>query len=156
MEERKPLKEIFEDMLPIHIDDKGIFPHPGMGKSFGSDGLSILALAVDPEETIQTMLTGKILHKWEEFIFGIDRTTSPHAHGVPLHWKNVLTIVHYEEDKGFSYGVFAYNTKDDHDDKIVWDNHAWNAVIERELMQVAANLGEKARKEMQRRNTQKN
>ena len=153
MSKGRTLIERFEGFLPLSMDTHGIFPLPGMAFN-KKDEMDMLSLDLNPEEAIMKMLTLKIEQDWKEFIFGIDRTTKPNSFGIPLHWENVLTIIHYtdtEDGNGkFSYGVYAYNNQNDHD-VIRWDNEQWNAIIEREFHQAKLSLIKIVKDEMLRR-----
>jgi hypothetical protein len=125
----KTPEELFYDYATMSIDEKGIFPQPGIIiRADGSTEISALAL---PPMEIFKWFWREVENGADHILFGLDRHTKPNQ---GTKYRDVLTCVHYTRlPESFRVGVINYQ----HDPRIVdpmdWDNAFWQAQLSKEL-----------------------
>lgn len=127
----KPLTETYHDWIAATVDESGFdIPH---GLSLDrTGGMTVLALAVPPEQAYLTMFA-----QWRrnavEMIFALDRFTKPNQ-GTTL--GDVLAGFHFTRGESPRPFIVEYQ----HDPRIVkpivWDNPFWNAALLGEITTV--------------------
>lgn len=125
----KPLIDTYREWLDVCIDDDGVaIPH-GLILD-GDEKLTVIALAVEPDQAYRIMVAQFEQLQAKEAIFALDRFTKP-GQGTTL---GDVMAGHHLTRAGTRPFIIEYQ----HDPRIVkpicWDNPFWNAVLAKELL----------------------
>lgn len=104
------LVERFHEYVLGMIDEKGVYPSPGM--SVDADGKMQVAALCEPDTAFNWFWNQVTIKQAKECIFGLDRSTRD---GQGTEFADVLTCVHWKEgmdgkpwDTSFRIGVINY------------------------------------------------
>ncbi len=136
--EKPNLVEMFEHVISLSIDERGVYPQQGIVMNF-KDELQINALALTPEE-IHRWFWGEVSAGASEVIFGLDRTTKE---GQGTEFSDVLTCCHWSEafidenvnwGQAFRIGVINYQNEPRIVRPMDWDNEFWKKQMTKEIL----------------------